>query len=99
MEYELIKTNIFDKWLKSLDSQTSNRILTRLDRVAQGNIGDYKQLSNDIFELRLFFGSGYRIYYTKRDNKIILLLCGGDKKTQSKDIKKASELLQEFNNE
>ncbi|SMM99450.1 FIG022160: hypothetical toxin [uncultured Candidatus Thioglobus sp.] len=89
MEYEIIKTNTFDKWLYSLDAKNNGRVLTRLDRVALGNLGDHKQLNNDIFELRLFFGSGYRVYYTIKNNQIILLLCGGDKKTQSKDIKKA----------
>lgn len=95
MEYEIIKSNIFDKWLNSLDAKNNARVLTRLDRIILGNFGDHKQLNNDIFELRLFFGSGYRIYYTIKNNQIVLLLCGGDKKTQSKNIKKAMELLKE----
>ena len=71
-------------------------MLARLDRVALGNLGDYKQLNDNIFKLRLFFGSGYRIYYTIRNNQIILLLCGGDKKTQSKDIKRVIVILKEW---
>jgi putative addiction module killer protein len=56
MKYEIIESDIFNKWLKSLDNQTINRVLARLSRIANGNFGDYKQLKDDVFELRLFFG-------------------------------------------
>jgi putative addiction module killer protein len=65
------------------------RLKERLDRVALGNLGDYKQINKDIFELRLAFGAGYRIYFYEEDRKIVLLLSGGNKSTQKKDIKKA----------
>lgn len=87
----------FFVWIKSLKNlKTITRIETRLDRVTEGNFGDYKALGNNLFELRLAFGSGYRIYYTIENNKIVILLAGGDKSTQSKDIEKAYKYLQEY---
>lgn len=79
----------FIEWLESLDDQIRYRVKTRFDRVALGNLGDYKSISDGVFELRLNFGSGYRIYCGQNNNTVILLLCGGDKQSQQKDIKKA----------
>lgn len=62
----------------------------------QGNLGDYKSLGEDLYELRLHFGSGYRIYYGELEDIIILLLCGGDKSTQSRDIIKAKNYFKEY---
>ena len=89
------------EWLNSLDSITRRRINQRILRIEDGNFGDYKKLSDDISELRFDFGKGYRIYYTEENNKIVLLINGGDKSKQSKDIKKAQELLEQwrFNND
>lgn len=85
----------FDDWLKSLkDKRTRDRIAIRIGRLLIGQYGDYKKLDNELSELRLQFGAGYRIYFSELDNVIILLLCGGDKSTQSRDIKKAKEYLQ-----
>lgn len=81
------------EWLNSLDSVTRKRINQRILRIEDGNFGDCKKLSDDISELRFTFGKGYRIYYTEKNNKIILLINGGDKSKQSKDIEKAQELL------
>ena len=86
----------FIKWLENLDPLIRFRVKERLDRVALGNLGDYKQINKDIFELRLTFGAGYRIYFYKEGNKIILLLCGGSKATQKKDIKKAINYLNDY---
>lgn len=72
------------------------RIKERLDRVALDNLGDYKQINKDIFELRLTFGAGYRIYFYMEDSKIVLLLSGGNKSTQKKDIKKAMSYLNDY---
>lgn len=69
------------------------RVLIRLDRIKDGNFCDYKQLAPDLYELRLAFGSGYRIYYTIENNVIILLLNGGDKKSQTRDINRAKDIL------
>lgn len=84
------------EWLNSLDSITRKRINQRILRIEDGNFGDYKKLSEDISELRFTFGKGYRIYYTEENNKIILLINGGDKSKQSKDIEKAQELLTQW---
>lgn len=61
-----------------------------------GNLGDHKQISGQLFELRFFFGPGFRVYYTFKDNSIILLLIGGDKSSQSNDIKKATQLIDDL---
>lgn len=102
MEYKIknyIKDNgtepIVD-WIKSLDATTRKRILLRLDRLRDENFGDYKQLNEDLYELRFSFGSGYRIYYTIEHNIIILLINGGNKKTQAKDIKQANEIIKQM---
>ena len=81
------------EWLKTLDGTIRKRILLRLERLKDGNFGDYKQLSEYLYELRFDIGSGYRIYYTIENEIIVLLLNGGNKKSQSKDITKAAEIL------
>lgn len=82
------------EWITSIkDNTTRARIRTRLARILAGNLGEHKYLSEGISEFKLDFGSGYRIYYSELNNIILLLLCGGDKKTQNKDIKKAIEYL------
>jgi putative addiction module killer protein len=92
--YEVRTTSEFDNWLDSLKNKTAIlRISARIDRIQHGNFGDVKAISNELSELRFFFGSGYRIYYTIKEQQIILLLNGGDKSTQKKDIKKANVLL------
>ncbi len=73
-----------------------SRIDKRLIRLTEDNYGEYKVIDNNISELKFNFGSGYRIYYTEKDNIIIILLCAGDKKTQSKDIEKAKELYKDL---
>jgi putative addiction module killer protein len=78
----------FIEWLESLKDKTARyRIKERLDRVALGNMGDYKSVGNGVMEMRLKFGSGYRIYYGEDNDNIVLLLCGGDKASQAKDVK------------
>ena len=69
------------------DASVKVRVLARLDRVENGNFGDFKAIDSGLFELRLFFGPGYRIYYTIQDGTVVLLLVGGDKATQTKNIK------------
>lgn len=97
MKYEILETDIFRSWLNSFkDIKFKQRISDRIDRLQEGNIGDTKHIWGNLYELRFFFGSGYRIYFTKIENKIILLLCGGDKSTQSKDIKRARTILEEI---
>ena len=94
MRYELRNTIQFDKWFTKLKDRTVKRkVLARLVRVENGSFGDHKQISPSLFELRLFFGPGLRIYYTVRNDRIIFLLAGGDKSSQKRDITKATELL------
>src|SRR5574344_348308 len=84
-------------WYKSIkDKKTKIRIDKRIDRIIEGNFGDYKIITENLFELRLTFGSGYRIYYTIENNKIVLLLVGGEKSSQVKDIQKAKSYLKEY---
>jgi len=86
----------FLKWLNSLDSTVKARIDQRLLRLSLGNYGDYKFLDEGVYELKFKFGPGYRIYFGKDGNKIVVLLNGGDKKTQNKDIKIAIEYWSEY---
>jgi len=80
----------FAEWLTNLpDPKAKAKVFTRLDRVVVGNFGDHKYLSSGVYELRITYGKGLRIYYGKEDNTVVLLLCGGNKSTQRQDIKKA----------
>lgn len=93
----VVSTGEFDSWLKRLrDLRGKSRILRRLDRLAQGNPGDVRPIGKGLSELRLDVGPGYRIYYLQDGEVLILLLCGGDKSTQQKDIRKAHQLAAEW---
>lgn len=83
-------------WLESLDLKTKLRVRSRIRRLSLGHWGDYKYVSGNVFELRLFCGSGYRVYCSKINKDIVLILCAGDKKTQTKDIKRANEYLKDY---
>lgn len=93
---ELIKNNHFNLWLNSLEAVTKYRVLARLARVELGNLGDHSSVGDGINELRLFFGSGYRIYYLQQGQQLIILLCAGDKSSQAKDIKLAKQIALEW---
>lgn len=88
--FKIEKTETFRKWLKKLkDKKAVALIASRLLRVQSGNLGDVKHIENDVFEMRFFIGASYRVYYWQPEKeRLIFLLCGGDKSTQSKDIKK-----------
>ena len=80
----------FSEWLNGLrDRKARARIMTRLNRVRLGNFGDCRPLGDSVFELRMMFGPGYRVYFGREDGRVVLLLCGGDKRTQRKDLIKA----------
>lgn len=94
MKYDIETTEDFDGWfLKLKDKTVKTKLLSRIDRAKNGNFGDSKSLDANLFELRFFFGSGFRIYYTIQNGKIVFLLTGGDKSTQQNDMKKALSLL------
>lgn len=95
--YEIRRTDVFSNWLDRLkDARARVRILSRLDRVAEGNLGDTKPVGETVSELRIDYGPGYRIYYTKRRKTLVVLLVGGDKSTQGKDIKRAIQLARDL---
>lgn len=92
---EIRKTEVFAKWLDSLrDIQARARVLVRIERLAAGNPGDVKPVGEGVSELRIDYGPGYRVYFVKRGRRVVILLAGGDKSTQSKDIKTAVRLAQ-----
>ncbi len=90
---EIRKTENFAKWLDGLrDIRARALILVRIERLAAGNPGDVKAVGEGVSELRINYGPGYRVYYKKQGQKVIILLAGGDKSTQPKDIKIALRL-------
>ena len=92
--FELRQTEHFEKWFFSMrDKQAQRRIAARLSVIREvGHFGDFKPVGHDVLELRFHFGPGYRVYYTVRGETIVLLLAGGDKSSQQRDISKAIEL-------
>ena len=96
---ELLRTPEFDEWLRALrDVAGKARILARLRSAALGNFGDCEPVGDGVSEMRIHAGPGYRVYYTRRGRTVYLLLCGGDKSSQKKDIRRAKELLRQLEN-
>jgi putative addiction module killer protein len=92
---EIRETEIYKAWFAALrDTRAKTRIDMRIKRLAMGNPGDVKPAGEGISELRIVYGAGYRVYFKDTGREIIILLCGGDKRTQSRDIEQAKELLQ-----
>ena len=89
------ETPDFASWLSALSDQRARlQIVRRIIRVAAGNFGDAKSVGGAVSELRIDHGPGYRLYYTRHGKAVVILLCGGDKRTQSKDIRKAREIAE-----
>ena len=96
--YEIEQTETFSNWLHGLkDNQAKARIRARVERAGMGNFGDWKPEGGEIRAMRIDYGPGFRLYFTIRNNRIIFLLCGGDKRTQESDIKHAHTLAKEIN--
>uniref|UniRef100_UPI004056DD28 type II toxin-antitoxin system RelE/ParE family toxin n=1 Tax=Candidatus Electronema sp. TaxID=2698783 RepID=UPI004056DD28 len=94
MKYEIETSNLFDRWLAGIKDITFRaRIISRFDSIQLGNLGDHKSLGGSLFELRFFFGPGFRVYFTVKEEKVVFLLCGGDKSGQSKDIQRARMIM------
>lgn len=90
---EIRKTGLFARWLDALsDLQARARVQARIERLAAGNPGDVESVGEGVSELRINYGPGYRVYYRKRGRELIILLAGGDKSTQTRDIKAALRL-------
>ena len=97
---QIRRTSVYDSWFKKLkDFVAKRKIAARIARLEDGDSGDSRSVGDGIFELRVHFGPGYRVYYTRRADIFILLLCGGDKGSQSHDIEHAKRLAQELEEE
>jgi len=88
----------FLEWMRNLDSVTKELIYERFEKIEIGYFGDYKNLGNGVFELRFHLGAGYRIYFGKDGRDVVILLQGGDKGTQDRDIKKAKFFWEDYKN-
>ena len=94
--FEIIESATFSKWLSGLkDRQARMRIYVRLDRLSLGNFGDAGPRGEGLSELRIHYGPGYRLYYLQRDTRVVML-CGGDKSSQPRDIEKAKIIAKEW---
>lgn len=94
---EVRRTEQFDVWLRSLrDLAGKMRIIKRIERAAAGNMGDVAPVGDGVMEMRLFFGPGYRLYFVRRGERLVILLCGGDKASQSNDIERAKAIAREL---
>jgi putative addiction module killer protein len=95
--YTVQQTQKFSSWLTKLkDIKARISIARRLERAQAGNLGDVKPVGESVYEMRVDIGPGYRLYYMMRGTEMIILLVGGDKSTQQKDIDKAKEMAKEF---
>lgn len=92
-----VKTDEYGSWLKALsDARAKARITIRVDRLIAGNPGDVAPVGEGVSEMRIDYGPGYRVYYTRRGATFVILLCGGDKSSQARDIKMAKRLAREW---
>jgi len=97
---EIRETSTFKKWFAALKDQNAKaRIDVRIRRISLGNFGDVEPVGNGVSEIRIDYGPGYRVYFIKMGNIVVILLCGGDKSTQAKDIQKAHDLARSLKEE
>ena len=90
-------TEVFDRWFASLkDKLSARRIQARIDRAEDGHFGDHKSVGEGVLEMRLHHGSGFRVYFTWMGQEIVILLAGGDKSSQAKDIETAQQLARQL---
>ncbi len=93
---EIWRTDDFDRWLRATrDRNAVQRISIRIRRFAQGNLGDVKPVGEGVSEMRVDYGPGYRVYFAQRGTAVVILLCGGDKGSQERDIAKAKIMAKE----
>lgn len=95
--YQLAETTEFARWFGSLrDIRAIAKIADRLKRASNGNFGDHKSVKGGVFEMRIDYGPGYRVYFFQRGKELVILLCGGDKRSQDDDIARAKRLKEEI---
>lgn len=93
----ILTTEVFDHWFSALrDKRAAMRIQARIDRAEDGNFGDCEPVGEGVSEMRIHYGPGYRVYFAQRDLEIVVLLAGGDKSTQAKDIRAALDLARQL---
>lgn len=98
LTFEVRRTEEFAAWLESLrDQRAKARIASRIDRAQLGNVGDVRSVGGGVSEMRIDTGAGYRVYFTLRERIVILLLCGGDKSNQARDIARARTIALRYN--
>ncbi len=98
--FELVETSVFSDWLGTLrDRRARTKVLDRLKRASNGNFGDCKSVKDGVSELRIDYGPGYRVYFFQRGKELVILVCGGDKRTQQADIAQAKRLKEEIEQE
>jgi putative addiction module killer protein len=98
--YTIDKTNEFSDWLSTLrDIRARARIVSRIKSAEHGNLGDCEPVGEGISEMRIHVGAGYRVYFTQRESVVYLLLCGGDKSTQKRDIARAKAIRKQLDEE
>ena len=97
---EIRRTAAFRTWLRGLrDERAKARIASRIDRLRLGNFGDVKPVGEGVSELRIFYGPGYRVYFIRSGDVLVVLLCGGDKSTQDRDVEAAKALARDLEKE
>ena len=94
---EVVYTEAFESWLRRLrNRRTKVRIAARIERIEDGNFGDHKSVGGGVSELRITGDGSYRVYYTIRKRRVVILLCGGDKSSQDRDIRRAQQMAREL---
>jgi len=98
--YQIRQSDVFSHWLSDLrDARAKARVIARIDSAKFGNLGDAKSVGGGVDEMRIHVGAGYRIYFARTGKTVLLLLCGGDKSSQARDIARAKRLLTELGKE
>jgi putative addiction module killer protein len=93
---QVVQSDVFTAWLDNVkDERAAARIVTRIRRMEIGNAGDVRSVGEGVSEIRIDYGPGYRVYFTRRERTLVILLCGGDKKSQRKDIALARRMAKE----
>ncbi len=95
--YEILETDVFKDWHNKIKERKTHQVITvRIRKMAFGNLGKIRSLKDGLFEAKIDYGPGYRLYFLNQGEKIIVILCGGDKGSQQSDIKKAKEMAKEL---